>query len=100
LDQECETVDVKLARLEERMISFDQKADLYHEQDTAQHQVINDELSKMKKVIEGVVKNYSDRLNKNRDDINGVLRDRKWVIAIFGLLYGLMIAYIEYRSRG
>jgi len=77
VENELVEVKVQIARIDERLKSISEKQDCTHER----LDVILTKMGSHAKAIE----RYKT--------------DRKWIAGIFGALYALLIAWVEYRSK-
>ena len=97
--EEIVEIKAELARLEERIIALDEKADLYHDQSKEAHQGLSEKVCRIATMVEETLKRQQEVIFQTKDKVNELVRDRAWMIAIFGLFWGLMIAYIEWRGH-
>lgn len=95
-----EDLAIGIARLEERIVALDEKVDLHQQRDSDQHKLLQNEIQAVHNLLVIALKEQSRKIQKNTDDIGTFKRDRVWIVSVFGLLWGILVTYIQVKLKG
>ena len=89
----------QIARLDERMISLEEKLDLFQKQLSENHQTLRSDLFCLKKELKSFVYDNAKKNEQVRDDINTLKHDKVWMTSIFGLVWAIVLIYINWKLK-